>query len=73
MGLSKKSEQLGRQSGLHALALQNARSARRIWATSRSQVVILNILTREFQLSVAVGDLMLLEGKWYVTPKIERR
>jgi hypothetical protein len=67
MGFSKMSEGLRKRSGLHTLTLQNIRCARRIWATSPGQVAVLKTLTREFQLSVALGDLRLLEGKWYVT------
>ena len=49
------------------LALQNIRFARRNWEVSAEQVAMLNSLTEELQLSVAVGDLRLLDGKWYVT------
>jgi hypothetical protein len=67
MRFSKTSEGLRNRSGLHKLTLQNTRSARRIWAASPGQVSLLKTLTREFQLSVALGELRLLEGRWYVT------
>jgi hypothetical protein len=67
MGFSKMSQGLRKRSGLRRLTSQNIRSARRIWATSPGQVTVLKALTREFHLSVALGDLMPLEGKWYVT------
>ena len=67
MGFSKRPAGLMRQPGLHSLALQNARSARRMWASGPGQVAVLKTLTCEFQLSIALGDLTLLEGKWYVT------
>ena len=52
---------------LHRLGLQNIRSARCRWGVSSEQVRLLTALTEEFQLSVALGDLSLLDGKWYVT------
>ena len=52
---------------LHRLGLQNIRSARCRWGVSTEQVSLLKALTEEFQLSVALGDLSLLDGKWYVT------
>jgi hypothetical protein len=67
MRFSKTSEGIRRRSGLHKLTLQNTRSARRIWAASPGQVSLLKTLTREFRLSVALGELRLLEGRWYVT------
>jgi hypothetical protein len=67
MGFKKKSKESRMQSDLNALALRNTRSARRIWTTSPGQVAVLKTLTREFQLCVALGDLTLLENKWYIT------
>ncbi len=49
------------------LAIQNIRFARRNWGVSREQVARLKDLTEELQLSVVVGDLRLLDNKWYVT------
>ncbi len=63
----KKHEGLEKKTNLHALGLQNIRSARRRWSVSSEQVNLLKALTEEFQLSVALGDLSLLDGKWYVT------
>jgi hypothetical protein len=53
--------------GLSALASRNVRCARRNWVLSREQVCILRSLTVELQLSVARGDLKLINGAWYVT------
>ena len=58
---------LGNKSQLRLLAVQNIRFARRSWEISAEQVAVLRVLTGELQLSVAVGDLRLLDGKWYVT------
>jgi len=52
---------------LHALTLQNIRFAHRSWALSVDQMKNLKSLTQEFQLSLALADLTLLDGKWYVT------
>src|SRR5271169_1522416 len=49
------------------LAVQNVRLARRHWEVSAEQVTALRALTEELQLSIAAGDLMLLDSKWYVT------
>src|SRR5260370_15942561 len=51
----------------YALTVQNIRSARRTWAISVDQVKTLKSLTQEFHLSIALGDLSLLDGKWYIT------
>ena len=67
MSFKKKPEDLEKKSNLHRLGLQNIRSARRRWGVSTEQVSLLRALTEEFQLSVALGDLSLLDGKWYVT------
>jgi hypothetical protein len=52
---------------LSALASRNVRSARRNWVLSREQVGTLRSLTAELRLSVARGDLGLINGAWYVT------
>jgi hypothetical protein len=67
MSLKKKPEASEKKSNLHRLGLQNVRSARCRWGVSTEQVSLLKALTEEFQLSVALGDLSLLDGKWYVT------
>ena len=67
MYFKKKTEGLEKEPNLRLLGLQNTRSARRRWGVSSEQVTQLKALTEEFQLSVALGDLSLLDGKWYVT------
>lgn len=52
---------------LHALASRNISCARRNWVLSREQVGSLRSLTAELRLSVARGDLRLINGAWYVT------
>ena len=52
---------------LRSLVLQNVRLAHRSWIVSATQIATLKSLTREMRFSVAAGDLILLEGKWYVT------
>ncbi len=49
------------------LAVRNIRYARKNWGISTEQVEVLRALTEELQLSTAIGDLRLLNGKWYVT------
>jgi len=53
--------------GLDSLLRLNAKLARRQWGINASQKSALKALTREFRLSVSLGDLKLLEGNWYVT------
>src|SRR5712692_3932618 len=60
-------QSLGDKAQLRLLAVQNIRLARRSWEISAEQVAVLRVLTEELRLSVAVGDLRLLDGKWYVT------
>jgi len=60
-------QSLGDKAQLRLLAVQNIRLARRSWEISAEQVAVLRVLTEELQLSVVVGDLRLLDGKWYVT------
>src|SRR6266849_2997589 len=60
-------QSLGDKAQLRLLAVQNIRLARRSWEISAEQVAVLKVLTEALQLSVAVGDLRLLDGKWYVT------
>jgi hypothetical protein len=67
MSFKKTPEGFGKKPNLHALGLQNIRSARRRWGISSEQVSLLKALTQEFQLSVPLGDLSLLDGRWYVT------
>jgi hypothetical protein len=49
------------------LTFQNVRLARKIWTVYSEHIHVLKSLTREFQISIAQGDLRLLDGKWYVT------
>jgi len=67
MSGGKGLEGVGKKPYRLALTLQNIRSARRSWAISVDQIKTLKALTQEFQLSLALGDLTLLDGKWYVT------
>src|SRR5713101_4909111 len=60
-------QSLGDKAQLRLLAIQNIRLARKSWEISAEQVAVLRVLTEELQLSVAMGDLRLLDGKWYVT------
>jgi len=52
---------------LRRLSAQNTRFAQKTWAISSEQLALLRLLTKEFQLSIARGDLRLLDGRWYVT------
>jgi len=52
---------------LNTLILENIRFAKQIWGLSAVQQAALKALTREFQLSVTLGDLSLLDARWYVT------
>jgi hypothetical protein len=47
----------------------NLRSARQLWPNqlNRMQVKSLEILSTRYFLSVSAGDLLLLDGRWYVT------
>jgi hypothetical protein len=67
MARNQKHQALGSKAQRRHLAVQNIRLARRNWEVSAEQVAVLKVLTEELQLSVAVGDLRLLEGRWYVT------
>jgi hypothetical protein len=52
---------------LRLLTTRNIRYARRNWDVSTEQAAKLNRLSEELQLSVAAGELRLLDGNWYVT------
>jgi len=52
---------------LNSLIVRNTKLARKIWEINAEQVGVLKSLTEEFHLSVSLGDLKLLEGRWYVT------
>src|ERR1019366_9746859 len=49
--------------------MSNLRSARRLWPNllHRIQIKALESLSTRYSLSVPVGDLLLLDGRWYVT------
>ncbi len=47
--------------------MQNIRAARRNWVLSNNQAALLRTFTGELKLSVAIGDLKLIDGSWYVT------
>ena len=49
------------------LVRRNIRLARRNWGVSAAQAATLKYLTEELQLSIALGDLIILDTKWYVT------
>jgi hypothetical protein len=51
------------------LSRKNLASAKRKWPAqmNRHQIQALRLLTNSYQLSVVGGDLLLLEGGWYVT------
>jgi hypothetical protein len=48
---------------------RNCRLARKLWGTglNRWHIQTLRELTKSFQFSVLVGDILLLDGKWYAT------
>jgi hypothetical protein len=57
------------QSSTYKLLRRNRKLARRRWGLALSQHVIaqLRYFTDEFSFSISTGDLILLEGSWYVT------
>ena len=67
MTFQRKPDVVTTQSHLNALILQNTKLARRCWEITTEQTTVLRTLTREFELSVALGDLTLIDNKWYVT------
>jgi hypothetical protein len=64
---SERGRRLGNAPQLRLLTKRNIRFARSNWDISPEQVAVLKRLTEELQLSVAAGDLRVLDGKWYVT------
>ena len=50
-----------------ALVRGNIRLAKRYWSITAAQLTVLKTLTSQLQLSVAAGDLQLIENRWYVT------
>ncbi len=63
---SGRSRKKGRPD-ISILILENCRLAARLWEVSSTQRSALKALTREFRLSVALGDVRLLDANWYVT------
>ncbi len=59
----------GRQEQLVLLCTRNCRLAKKLWGDllNSQRVQLLRELTNTFGLSVAIGDLCLLDGRWYVT------
>ena len=45
----------------------NIRLAKRCWSITTEQLARLKTLTSDLQISIAAGDLQLIEGRWYVT------
>ncbi len=52
---------------VRTLASCNVRHAKRRWSINREQIASLKALTLDFGLSIALGDLLLLDGRWYIT------
>ena len=67
MHSEKRGRRLRNDPLLRLLTKGNIEYSRRNWDVSTEQVGMLKRLTEELQLSVVVGDLRLLDGKWYVT------
>jgi hypothetical protein len=67
MRTDHRSQGSSTQVNVRTLTLQNIRTARQIWVLSRNQAAFLRTLTGELKLSVASGDLKLIDGGWYVT------
>ena len=56
-------------SALHKLVRFNRREAKRLWGTTLNEVLFLGLreLSIHFGFSIVMGDLILLNGRWYVT------
>jgi len=67
MSFQGKQRNLSDRSQLNSLILQNTKLARKSWDITAEQASVLKTLTRRFHLSVALGDLKLLDSNWYVT------
>ncbi|HXX17190.1 MAG TPA: hypothetical protein VEJ47_19975 [Candidatus Eremiobacteraceae bacterium] len=67
MPFQNKKRILRSRSYLSSLISKNTRLARKSWGITMEQGNALKALTDQFQLSVALGDLILLDGNWYVT------
>src|SRR5438876_4060213 len=67
MSFQRKRENLRDRPRVSSLIGQNTKLARKSWEITAEQVRVLKTLTQEFRLSVALGDLKLLDTRWYVT------
>src|ERR1700691_2012649 len=54
---------------MNSLLKENRKVARRKWQSelSRTRLNSLDLLSQQYRFSVALGDLIFLDGKWYVT------
>jgi len=62
-----KSQNCPRGAEVRLLTRRNLRLALKKWSLSREQVSELKALTKELRVSIAMGDLNIINGKWYVT------
>jgi hypothetical protein len=62
-----KSQNRIRKAELRLLTRRNVRFALKNWLLSPEQVSELKRLTEELHVSIAMGDLSVIHGKWYVT------
>ena len=67
MPFHKRKESRTNQCQLSLLIRQNSRLAKRNWEVTAEQASSLKTLTEELGLSISLGDLKLLDNKWYVT------
>jgi hypothetical protein len=67
MPIYQGSKDLRPRVNIRTLTMQNIRAARRNWALSRNQAAVLRTFSGEWKLSVAIGDLKLIDGGWYIT------
>ncbi len=62
-----KSQNQPRGAVVRLLTRRNLKLALNKWSLSREQVSELKALTEQLRLSIAMGDLNIIDGKWYVT------
>ena len=67
MPLHKRKETRRNHCRLSSLIRENSRLAKTNWEVTAEQASSLRTLTEEFGLSISLGDLKLLDNKWYVT------
>jgi hypothetical protein len=63
----RKSQNLIKRAELRLLTRRNVRYALKNWLLSCEQVSELKRLTEELRVSIALGDLKIIDRKWYVT------